>query len=659
MLRVFDSMHNLGIKEEDFQNIEAETKDTQKTGIANILIAKKKYLIYIDHDEKHSIYLKEFNNDLEVPSRILFKTLILFDPIPKEIYTLHTIGSYRSRDWAYKHKVKNLEELKTRVIDRFCDDWDKRLDLKLHGKAIYWLFDEPYEDVTNAKSRKQMSTIIKVFSAKNRRLAIIRKHSQWEGGGFMGRCRETKEDTEFLVKAFKPSDQRYNYVSPGREFLDQIWLNDDMIGKLAAKELELIKNRYGERDDDGDNIVLIDKKLYANIQNTLRRQIISAKREQEEEETKGDMESKADKEWGNKGKITRNGILFTKKNISYQDLIIEGPDMERYIDGQNLITAENNDFNSIVAGYIDYILDVNWIQDRHDYNKGRYEYKFKGKAKLKIGKVNIKISADKNIYIWTEERNRIRKDEISKVLMGALSYDDQKEYNKFVEEVSSISLRIKNILDKGLTFQLMASRTDDNDLSKDSCEVQITLNINREKSKNYLMLSDNKRLQINDMNKLFNLQSDTSHANYNKYPGVQRPIKFLFDSVNDITPKDIGDIIKDGKKRFNAKIKKSREFINHAVKITNAEKVMGGYVVKGTSGKEYYIGEDLQVYTWKNGEKDNYLCIVDVDSENDVSGRNDCIAKRLLALSKDKVVAKEIYAMGDGVDLRWKDLYNS
>ena len=647
-------MHNLNISEEDFQKIEAEEKDIQKTGIANMMIVKKKYLIYINHDEKHSVNLKEFNNELEVPSRILFKTLILFDPVPKEVYTLHTIGRYRSNDWTYKHKVNNLNDLKSRIIDRFCDDWDKGLEGEEHGKAISWLFDEKYEDVTtSSKGRKNMSTIIKVFSAKNRRLAIIRKHSEYDSGCFMGGGgRKHNEDVDFIAKAFKPKDQRYNYVSPGREFKGDVWLDDDLIGKITSKELDLMcTNKYS---DDDKKMILVDKKYYANVQNKLRRQIMSAKLEQEEEEVKEVMESKSQKEF-NKGSLTRNGITFTKKSISYNDLVIEGPKIEEYIHKANLITSENNDFNSIVAGYIDYILDVEWIQDRNDYNSGRYEYKFNGKANIKLGKVKIKITSDKNIYIWTDKRNRIRKDEIAQILINGLQYDSQEEYDKFVEEASSISLRVKNILDNGLTFQLVATRTNDNDLSNDTTEIQISLKIEREKSKNYLIL-DKKKLQIKDMNKLFNLQGDTSHANYNKYPGVQRPIKFLFDSVNDITPKDIGDLIKTGKKRFIQKVKKSKEFIEHAVKLTGATKVSDGYIVKGMSGKEYWVGNDLNVYTWKNGKKDDYLCIIDVDSERDIAGKNDCIAKRLLALSKDKVVANEIYTKGDHVDGYWKEI---
>lgn len=652
MLRVFNSMHELGIKDCDFKKIESEEKDTSKTGIANMLNLKDKYLVYVNHDDKHSIYLKEFDNKLETPSRILFKTLITFEPVPKEVYMLHTIGRYKSHDWAYKHKAKNLKELKKRIIDRFCDDWDKVLKDDKQIRALFWLFGENYKDIKKIKSRKNMSTIVKVFSAKNRRLAIIRQHNEWETSFWMGGGGELKEEVEFIAKAFKPSDPRYNYVSPGREFKKDIWINDDLSGKVTPKEIDLIERKC----NDNDEFILVDNKFYANVQNQLRRQIISAKREQEEEDIKDKMETKAEKEWNSKGKLIRNGITFTRKKISYGDLIIEGPKIDKYIYRNNLITSENNNFNSIVAGYIDYILDVEWIQDRYDCSKGRCEYKFDGEANLKIGKVKVKLTSDKNnIYIWTKKRNRIRKDEIAKVLIRALSYEKQEEYDNFIEEVSRVSLRIKNILDGGLTFKLVATPTQDNDLSKDVCEVQITLNIKREKNKNYLILKD-KKLQIRDMGKLFKLQKDVDGSSYQKYPGIQRPIKFLFDSVNDITPKDIGDLIKEGKKRFAKKVKKSREFIEHAVKITESKRVMDGYIVKGISGKEYFVGDDLQVYTWKKGEKDSYLCIIDVDSEKDIAGKNDCIAKRLLALRNDKVVAKDIYENGDKVDKYWNNI---
>ena len=82
-----------------------------------------------------------------------------------------------------------------------------------------------------------------------------------------------------------------------------------------------------------------------------------------------------------------------------------------------------------------------------------------------------------------------------------------------------------------------------------------------------------------------------------------------------------------------------------------------GYFVNGLSGTTYFIGDNSEVWTIKNGKQDQYLCIIDIDSNrNDEAGENDCIAKRILALSKDKVVAKEIYENGDRMDKHWLEI---
>ena len=154
---------------------------------------------------------------------------------------------------------------------------------------------------------------------------------------------------------------------------------------------------------------------------------------------------------------------------------------------------------------------------------------------------------------------------------------------------------------------------------------------------------------------------------------MQRTIRLLYQSINAITAKSIGDLIRNGRKEYRilvarqkaeqeAKTKRSREFIEHAVKLTKAKKVNEGYLVRGLSGTTYFVNENLQVYTTKKEQgkirPDKYLCIVDEDYYNkeDEARKNDRIAKRLLMLSKDKVTAREIWENGDFQDKWWRDI---
>jgi hypothetical protein len=125
-LRVFDSLHSLSITEEEFSDLEREQKATDRTGLY-IRCIKFGYSICVSHDENHKIIIREIKKDFPVPSRVLFKTLITFDELPEEIYTLHAIAQYRALDTEMKFRADNLEELKDRICERFIDNFPKSL----------------------------------------------------------------------------------------------------------------------------------------------------------------------------------------------------------------------------------------------------------------------------------------------------------------------------------------------------------------------------------------------------------------------------------------------------------------------------------------------------------------------------------------------------
>jgi hypothetical protein len=115
-LRVFDSIHSLSITEEEFTDLEIEQKHTERTGLY-IRCVRFDYSIGVSHDENHKIIIREIKKKFPVPSRVLFKTLITFDELPEEIYTLHAIAQYRALDIDMKFRADNLEELKDRICE--------------------------------------------------------------------------------------------------------------------------------------------------------------------------------------------------------------------------------------------------------------------------------------------------------------------------------------------------------------------------------------------------------------------------------------------------------------------------------------------------------------------------------------------------------------
>lgn len=103
-LRVFDSIHSLSITEEEFADLENEQKHTERTGLY-IRCIKYCYSICVSHDENHKIIIREMKKEFPTPSRVLFKTLITFDELPEDIYTLHAIAQYRALDTDMKFRA--------------------------------------------------------------------------------------------------------------------------------------------------------------------------------------------------------------------------------------------------------------------------------------------------------------------------------------------------------------------------------------------------------------------------------------------------------------------------------------------------------------------------------------------------------------------------
>jgi len=99
-LRVFNSIHSLGITEEEFADLESEQTHIERTGLY-IRSIKKDYAICVSHDDlKHPIVIKKLDKTIQTPSRVLFKTLITFDNLPPEIYPPRhrTISCHGRRD---------------------------------------------------------------------------------------------------------------------------------------------------------------------------------------------------------------------------------------------------------------------------------------------------------------------------------------------------------------------------------------------------------------------------------------------------------------------------------------------------------------------------------------------------------------------------------
>ncbi len=419
-LKVFNSLYNLNITEPEFEDIERELKDKDKTGIY-IAAIKDGKSICVSHDEqKHRIVIEKIQNQkirIMPKSRILFKTLITFKNIPEEIFTLHRIAQYKARDNEIKFTAHNLEAIKNRICNRFADGYPKELggvyddvfssaNNRKNAKkkkpvlvvkqlaALFWLFDEKYVE-HDYPSRLNIARIIKVWQRKNMRIALFQENECWTINR-SGLCYnyEDVDRVTYRIKTYTPKDSRFNYVCPNREIgltqnsdYIELWLDDDLFEKVSPPELEIIQKIIRNENKTGEW-----KLLNADKFNNLRRQIRTegrlTRRSKELKEAEQTLKKNIKKQFNN-GKVVRLGITFAKNFFSYEGIIIKGDDMDSYIVKNNIMLLERPDFNNIFFGYIEHLLDIRTVHNYYPYS--REIYFMRGEKCFNAGKIKVKV----------------------------------------------------------------------------------------------------------------------------------------------------------------------------------------------------------------------------------------------------------------------------
>ncbi len=687
-LRVLNTVHKLNISEEEFKDIEREQGEIDHTGIY-IATVKKKHAVYVNHDDKHRIMIKK--GDFEYPSRILLKTLITFKNVPEQIYILHRIGKYRSQDTVVKHTANNMSELKDRILQRFRDGYPQELgvegdsdvydkaekrrkakkkrpeEITKQLKALYWLFDEKFED-KEIYSRINVARIIKVWKHKNKRTALFQENQCYRvDRSAMYHNYENIDRVAYKIKTYTPRDKEYNYVCPGREVglsingeYIELWIDDDLFEKVNPAELEILQG-IGYRD----KFWFLKADKMVELQREVRITQTDYRRAKEDEEAKEILEKNIEDQFEN-GEVKRKGFIFTPDSVSYEGIKVSGDGMKAHIVKKNLIVLEEPNFNQIWEGYIEEILDIHVDTNYYPYDR---EICFSiGEKRLKVGKVNIIIVGEKGRM--NVNGFRVARNEIEEIIKRAINYKTQKAYDKFLEKTSKVSLRLQRALETGFfQFEVDLTGNGDCELSLKEKKMILAIPIVRENNKNYVVVGKEK-FSIKNIHSFFRLDKMDSRSMW-RYEGspLQKIVIQLHKAVHKLTPEDISKLISHGINNYrkvvakqrrldNIKIKKSKEFLQNAIRLSKAVKIDGGWKVLGISGTIYTVDEkNIGVNKILKDGKEEYLCIVDVETDIDVEwGKNDAIAKRLLMLSKDIKVASEIDVLGDRMDQHWAEI---
>ncbi len=700
-LRVFNALHSLSISEKQFALIEGEQKHTERTGLF-IGFTKKGQCVCVSHDENHKIIIKSTKAKFPTPCRVLLKTAITFDDLPQEVYTLHSIAQYRTLDADIKHRADNLEELKDRICDRFVDNNPKSLggscdrgrysgyytnddakkaeweDMKTglvdsQLRALFWLFNEDYKKFEKdiKVSRDNIARIIKVFERNNRRLAIIQKTDNYQkkhtGGCMCGIAawEETIRGSELMIKCFKPKDVQYNFVDLNREIYlpigplegTEIWLDDTLFEKIGFHELQVLSKRmFADAPTHEKRWILLNADEFNKKQSLIRIEVMSAARKNQEALAKESLAKNIDAQF-RRGKVVRQGITFTKNSIECEGIKVKNHLLGDFVIKNQVHLQQEPDFKKIVQDFICYILNFKANENSFSYRVS-YECQFKGNEIIEIGKVRLHIK-DKNNNVFIND-HRIRKDDLIEIIFKALTFTNQASFDAYLAYSSGVSLTLQKALaNGGISFELKIDITDDNSLSMKAEKMLLSLPLKRVKNRNYTTI-DGKDYKIHNMQALLDMGKDIDSVRIGYAGGgyLQRTIKLLYKAIEGITPKDIGGLIRDGGREYNrlqarvseanaGKSKKADEFVEHAIKVSKAKPLEDGFLVNGLSGKTYTINaKTLAVYETMKGEKERYICIVDMQTRTDTEwGRKDALAKRLLMLSHDLKVADQVHTL--------------
>jgi len=674
--------------EQEFLDIEEEQKHTERTGLY-ISAVKKGYCVCVSHDEKHRIIIKKIQHGDQLPpaqSRILLKTLITFSDLPEQIYLLHQIAQYRSLDDEIKHIANSLSQLKDRILLRFTDKYPKELGAMYDEvfssgyerekakkgkpkvvvdqlKAIYWLFGEEYEDV-DIHSRLNVARIVKVWQKKNKRVALFQEKECWalRNGGFVNNYQDVDRVT-YGIRVFTPKDKEYNYVCAKREVgltqnseYSEVWLSDELFERVQPDELEIIQKNVSEET------WLLSANDYFDMRKNVRTERLNRRRTEEYKEVQETLMMNIEEQFS-KGSVTRKGIIFTKKSFSAHGISVKGDDIKKFLVQSNIIQLEEPAFNTILDSYIEHLLEIKTDYNYYPHNR---EMSFlRGKKQVQVGIIKIVICGEtRRISV---NNYRISRDEVEEVLKRVINYKTQEEYNNFLSETQKVSLKLKNILERGyFQFEVALNRNDDCELKLPENNMVLAIPVIRENHKNYVLIQK-KKYSIKNISSFLklNVMGDRYMWHYEGNP-LQKLIVQLHKAVHNFSAQSIGQLIREGIRNHRLLVKeelrstkektqRSEEFVKNAIRLSGAQKIKDGYVVEGLSGVEYSINANtLAVYTVKNGEADEYLCIIDEHTDTETAwGKKDALAKRLLMLSKDLKVAREIYDNGDQMDQHW------
>jgi hypothetical protein len=519
--------------------------------------------------------------------------------------------------------TKNLKKAKEEARKIFLEV-NKR-SIKISNeliKNIFWLFDYEFEDeilmnkenkICGIKILKErlkdfgcftLYKIIKVLNLnENMRLSLSLGY-------------DYDFNKKYKITLYEVNDEEYNYIDENR-----IEINFKNSNYFLWDDLNILDINFNNlwQDYNRRNFVLLDKKLYNEIINKKKINDIKIKSERRIEEI---FDKKIKEKIKNikKEPIIKYGIKMTLKGIYYKNQEIS---FNRISEGKHVILDIIKHFI-----YKKEVFDFNDILIYFTKNLWMLGKVFRGK----IGQIKVVYEKGKKHFI---NDIRINISECPSLLRRAICFDKVEDYNKLLNKISRCSLAMYNLFSKGANIKISDKICDKTLL--------VRMQIVRKGNKNYLFYKDN-----------FYPVKHTGHLMKNKgFKNLNRSISFLKDMFS-LNEKMAIQLLKDGVESYKKAIKKSEQFLKETINLFNVKKVKTpegvinpikygeeGYLIKGISGRKYFLTPHLKVFDYNDG---NYICIVDKTIGEGF--HNDKLVNRIYALANDSKIVKEVSTIG-------------
>jgi hypothetical protein len=350
--------------------------------------------------------------------------------------------------------------------------------------------------------------------------------------------------------------------------------------------------------------------------------------------------------------FVKNGISFRMTSMEYEGIKFEtGSLFNYYLYLKNKPIDELVDFNTLMSTVIDTIVhswifsgrydipgtitsDINWdCIDKTTYSNTTF------------GKDEISFTIDGRKFVlsyykpyYNINNIRINKMELNECLKHSICYSTEEAYNKFLNAVSSCSIKIQNAITNNLKKGIYIGYT----YGSNVYSYMIEMKLKRIGKTTHIVVGKN-TFRLADTNRLIDF-----NGRYEDF------VKLLM-QITSMSFKDMKELFKESKSRYAEALKKADELWQKTVKRFNIKtetiKEVTGYTVTGKSGNKYIIKSDGNANhsggykVWqvtKNGDLD-YRCIVDKTISNQVG--KDALVSRIYALANDVYVAKDVHTL--------------